>query len=70
VNAVNGFFGVVDPDGFDTALFRVDPSFGSSFDTYWLTEMGISTTAIPEPSTSVLFGFMLLTLIGHRRRRF
>ena len=66
VNPVSGFFGIVEPEGFDQALFRVDPSFGSTFEVYWLTSMGITT--IPEPSSGVILGLALLVGLSRRSR--
>lgn len=64
-NPASGFFGLVDNAGFDSVIFRVDPSFGSTFDVYWLTEMGISV--IPAPASVGLLGLGLLA--GARRQR-
>ena len=58
-NPAQGFFGLVDTDGFDSVVFRVDPSFGSSFDVYWLTEMAFSTV-VPCPCPGDANGDMVI----------
>ncbi|MEM1186628.1 MAG: hypothetical protein AAGI53_16685 [Planctomycetota bacterium] len=63
-NPAEGFFGLVDTNGFDSVIFRVDPSFGSSFDVFWLTEMGISV--VPTPGSIAVLG---LGCVGVARRR-
>ena len=65
-NPVEGFFGLVDNSGLDQVVFRVDPSFGSQFEIFWLTEMAINV--IPAPSTAVL-GLAGLGVLSGRRRR-
>lgn len=63
---VDGFFGMVDNAGIDQVIFRVDPTFASSFEIFWLTEMGINV--VPSPSTAAL-GLAGLTLMCRRRRK-
>ncbi|MEM9353517.1 MAG: hypothetical protein AAGA92_10935 [Planctomycetota bacterium] len=63
---VEGFWGIVDPDGITDVAFRVDPAFGN-FEIFWLTSMAI--TQVPEPASATLIGLAAAALAFPRRRR-
>jgi len=47
-------------------FYSLEPSDASVL---WESESGVFLTEVPEPSTALLFGASLITLVALRRRR-